>query len=114
MASWPSVRSISANLGDMLASTRTSRSLSQWEFALLNRSSGVFECCADVLELKVGEVGKDLLGRPAGRELTKHGRDRDSQTSDAWNAAHFAGINGDSLELHSKSARETVCFAVAE
>ena len=83
----------------------TSRWASEWEFAFLHRFSGVLQCSGDVGGFEVGEVGKNLVGRPTGGELSDHRSDWDSQPSNTRRSAHLGRIDRDSFETHTKMIR---------
>ena len=90
----------------------TSRETSERQLAFLHCLSGVFQRRCDVGGFEVGEVGKNLVSRSSGGELSDHGSDRDSQPSNTGRSAHLGWIDRDSFEAHVVMIRGASALAV--
>ncbi len=73
----------------------------QFERFILCQEGRIAQGSVDVLELKIGIVGKDRFARFAGREEAKQSRHREPKPPDARFAGADCGIDGDTWEDHS-------------
>jgi hypothetical protein len=57
---------------------------------------------ADVLSFEIGVECKNLLGSLPFGDQADNGRNRNSKTTQAWNAPHLARVERYSLEFHMR------------